>query len=48
VRYEGSAAADLPPFAGQPVVHAAGPPRLELRVDRGPPLEITDVVALVR
>ncbi len=46
VRHTGPAAPDLPPYDGPPVQSVAGPHRLEVTVDSGRPVTVTDILAI--
>ncbi|MGY1616314.1 VOC family protein [Geodermatophilus sp. SYSU D00691] len=48
VHHRGPAAPDLPDHVGPPWIHRPGPHRLQLVVDGGSPVEVTDQLAVVR
>jgi hypothetical protein len=47
VHHRGPAPADVPPYAGAPLLHRPGPHRMELLVDTGRPVEVTDLLSIV-
>jgi hypothetical protein len=46
VEHRGPAAADVPPYAGPPLLHRPGSHRMELLVDAGRPVGVTDLLSI--
>lgn len=46
VQHRGPAPADIPPYAGPPLLHRPGPHRMELLVDAGGPVAVTDLLSI--
>jgi hypothetical protein len=46
VRHTGPAAPDLPPYEGPPVLSEPGPHGFSIQVDRGRPVQVTDVLSI--
>jgi len=47
VHHRGPAPADVPPYAGPPLVHRPGLHRMELVVDAGRPVTVTDLLSIL-
>jgi hypothetical protein len=47
VHHQGPAPPDVPPYAGPPLLHRPGPHRMEVLVDAGRPVAVTELLSIV-